>query len=463
MLPGSRSLAFAAGDASNLVLRAAAKKPAAAAPAPVAAAPAPAASTEPEEDDAAYQCPLTGKRFKSKGAYESYVASKKYKALAAKAAAENKNKPALAAQTSAAAPSADDSAPRRKVCYMHPDGSTSTSVSAANDAPTIADGSGSSNGDSDEDEDDDAGWEDVEWEPRYNESLFDGHSSASFAANVGYMRSTHNFYVPEEAALIDAKGLFSYLQEKIYRRHTCIYCHRRFRTLEAVRTHMEAKSHCKLGFDCDESVAELAPFYNLHESWWARRAEVGTIDGLGELVLKGGRRLGHRSLLYAYRQKQQVADTRLSVLAARRSLHARRELHAAMHNPRHTARRAEELGSSSALAMAHGQIAMKVALRAEERKRHQLLTRSFALSGGTSKALAANYVHKADFADNKHTRALQHHGYGGFGGGAHFTMSGSRQFHKGNKVKGLVLRKVTAAKTKQGAAKAANSSKAKGS
>ena len=34
-------------------------------------------------------------------------------------------------------------------------------------------------------------------------------------------------------------------------------------------------------------------------------------------------------------------------------------------------------------------------------------------------------------------------------------MSGSRQFHKGVRLKGLVQRKVTAAKTRQGAAKAA--------
>ena len=52
-------------------------------------------------------------------------------------------------------------------------------------------------------------------------------------------------------------------------------------------------------------------------------------------------------------------------------------------------------------------------------------------------------------------RALQHHGYGGFGGGAHFTMSGSRQFHKGVRVAGLVQRKAGAAKSRQAAARQA--------
>ena len=45
-----------------------------------------------------------------------------------------------------------------------------------------------------------------------------------------------------------------------------------------------------------------------------------------------------------------------------------------------------------------------------------------------------------------HARALQHHGYGGYGGGAHFTMSGSRPFHKGVRIKGLVQRKAGKAK-----------------
>jgi hypothetical protein len=53
---------------------------------------------------------------------------------------------------------------------------------------------------------------------------------------------------------------------------------------------------------------------------------------------------------------------------------------------------------------------------------------------------------KEDCADNEHARALQHHGYGGYGGGAHFTMSGSRQFHKGVRIKGIAQRKAGKAK-----------------
>ena len=61
----------------------------------------------------------------------------------------------------------------------------------------------------------------------------------------------------------------------------------------------------------------------------------------------------------------------------------------------------------------------------------------------------------ARLAPARGPRALQHHGYGGFGGGAHFTMSGSRAFHKGNKIKGLVQRKAGGTKTKAAQAAAA--------
>merc|ERR1719265_1008730 len=59
------------------------------------------------------------------------------------------------------------------------------------------------------------------------------------------------------------------------------------------------------------------------------------------------------------------------------------------------------------------------------------------------------------FAENKGMRALVHHGYGNGGGGAHYTMAGSKQYNKGNKVKGVVLRhsrqgaKLQAARNKQ--------------
>ena len=109
-------------------------------------------------------------------------------------------------------------------------------------------------------------------------------------------------------------------------------------------------------------------------------------------------------------------------------------------------RRAEHV---RALQASSTRLARQLALRRATRQTNALLLRSMALADGTSKAIASTYRFKADFADNKHARAIQHHGYGGFGGGAHFTMSGSRQFHKGVKLKGIIQRKAGKAKAAQ--------------
>jgi hypothetical protein len=196
---------------------------------------------------------------------------------------------------------------------------------------------------------------------------------------------------------------------------------------------------------------------------WLRPAR-GVIDGLGELVLPSGRTLGHRSLRSIYRQHQKSDDTRVSVAALRQHAYATRRVRllARMRTGGGAHNRARPADPTQ-LATAHGALASALAMRAADGKRHQLLLASFSVAKGTSKALAANYVHKASFADNKHARAIQHHGYGSFGGGAHYTMAGSRQFQRGVRVKGVVSRhsvqgaRVGAARRAKAAAKGSSS------
>lgn len=310
-------------------------------------------------------------------------------------------------------------------------------------------------------------------EPRFNESLFDGLTSDGFEANAAYMRQACGFVVPELECLHDARGLFAFLQHKVVVRNACLRCHRIFCSVEACRSHMAAKAHQRLNWEDEITLLELAPFYDLQRSasslarcvctsaarlstplaplphhalvLWNTlvRRRVGYIDGLGELVLPSGRSLGHRTLHRVYRQRHKTEDTRVSVVAARANAQAnwrtrlgrRGGTAALLKTPGVAAGRGR-----GALAMAHGALEARLALRAEARKRHRLLLASFAYAKGTSKALASGYVHKADFADNKHARALTHHGYGGGGGGAHYTMAGSKQFQKGVRVKGVVSR-----------------------
>ena len=442
MLPGSRPLSWATPPPA--ILRAPVVKPRPAAAAAPAAAPAAASSSE-DDEEATFVCAYTKKTFKSRGAYESYTASKKYKALAAKAAVDATR----ASERSQQLPAAEVVGAGRY------EAAGQSSSSAANaEAPQICadeheaveanerareelDGLIEDCSDSDGSED---GWVDVDepWVPRWGESLFDGHVSATLEENMRYMRSAYGFSLPEEEALINASGLFAFLQQRVCLHHTCVLCARRFRTLDACREHMVAKAHCRLDLECEETLAELAPFYDLERSWLARRWRVGYVDGLGELVLPRGRRLGHRSLQRLYAQRGHVDDMRLSVRAARHDMQARMRTRMMGFHGRATRPRRDAHGNT--IAQSHAGLSAAVALREEAKRRHGVLVSSFAFAKGTSKALASSYVHKADFADNKHARAITHHGYGGFGGGAHYTMAGSKQFQKGVRVKGVVSR-----------------------
>lgn len=62
-------------------------------------------------------------------------------------------------------------------------------------------------------------------------------------------------------------------------------------------------------------------------------------------------------------------------------------------------------------------------------------------------------MHKRKEADNKRARANIHHG------NAHYNFSGSKQFQKGNKVKGIVQRKAKGGGKQAAAAKAAKGKK----
>eukprot|EP00747_Dinoflagellata_sp_TGD_P080458 gnl/TRDRNA2_/TRDRNA2_160902_c0_seq1.p1 gnl/TRDRNA2_/TRDRNA2_160902_c0~~gnl/TRDRNA2_/TRDRNA2_160902_c0_seq1.p1 ORF type:complete len:520 (-),score=62.98 gnl/TRDRNA2_/TRDRNA2_160902_c0_seq1:43-1602(-) len=252
--------------------------------------------------------------------------------------------------------------------------------------------------------------DDKPWVPRWNESLFDGHESTSFESNQSYMETAHSFFVPDLTLLVDAKGLFAYLQEKICRYHICIYCNKMFSSVEACRNHMADKAHRKVNFEKDDGAVELAKFYRSETS-------VVEFDGFQsasfldldketpQLVLPNGTRLGHRSLQQFYKQKFRTSENRVA----------------------------------AGMTKSFRDLEKKLAVRAEMKRRNNVLVKSSAFAKGNSKAISSIFSFKAAFADNKARRAVVHH-WGGGGGGSHYHMAGSKQFLKGNKVKGVISR-----------------------
>ncbi|KAF5743396.1 putative transcription factor [Tripterygium wilfordii] len=155
-----------------------------------------------------------------------------------------------------------------------------------------------------------------------------------------HMHKHHGFFIPDVEYLKDPKGLLTFLGLKVRRDLTCLYCNDRcltFNSLEAVRKHMAAKSHCKVHFGDgdDDEEAELEEFYDYSSSYVDEAGQQlvlsddidNTVElghGGAELVITRRsndkattKALGSRGFLRYYRQKPKPAPTnQLAITAA---------------------------------------------------------------------------------------------------------------------------------------------------
>ncbi|XP_021744092.1 cytoplasmic 60S subunit biogenesis factor REI1 homolog 1-like [Chenopodium quinoa] len=159
-----------------------------------------------------------------------------------------------------------------------------------------------------------------------------------------HMHKKHGFFIPDIEYLKDPKGFLTYLGIKVKRDFLCLYCNERcqpFSSLEAVRKHMEAKSHCKVRFGDggDEEEVELEEFYDYSTSFMdvdgkqlvavddgANSVELGS--GGAELIIKSrtdkgasAKTLGSREFLRYYKQNPRPApanDMAISLALAAR-------------------------------------------------------------------------------------------------------------------------------------------------
>ena len=354
-----------------------------------------------KKNAALFVCKHSGKKFKSKATYENHLRSKKYKQLEKKA----QETAAAAAEAEAAAEAALEKHARENPVVE----SCGNERESGNDDPN----------DSDSSEE----WfdDDTPWTPFLKESLFDAHESKSFEANLEYMGKAHSFFVPYESYLVDKEGLFSYLQEKICLYHSCLYCKMAFESLEACQNHMADKSHKKVNFETDYGALELSKFYDFNRGRKSGgvAAAAGPFmsahkDNSGELVLASGVRVGSRSLKRYYKQQYRPTDNRVSVRI----------------NLRIQSEQSRRMGMN---------VSSKIAMRRERNMRNGVLVKSLMYTKGNSKAISSQFVFKQGAADNAQNRAIVHH-WGAGGGGSHYCMAGSKQFQKGNKVKGIVAR-----------------------
>ncbi|XP_057515740.1 cytoplasmic 60S subunit biogenesis factor REI1 homolog 1 [Amaranthus tricolor] len=192
----------------------------------------------------------------------------------------------------------------------------------------------------DDDEDDDDDFEELD--PTC--CIMCDAENGSLESCMVHMHKKHGFFIPDIEYLKDPKGLLTYLGIKVKRDFLCLYCNERchpFSSLEAVRKHMEAKSHCKVryGDGNDDEEVELEEFYDYSSSYMYEDGKqlVAINDGdisveLGhggsELIIKNktnrgvsAKTLGSREFLRYYKQKPRPApdsDKAISIALASR-------------------------------------------------------------------------------------------------------------------------------------------------
>lgn len=163
--------------------------------------------------------------------------------------------------------------------------------------------------------------------------LFCSLTSVSFEANVAHMSFLHSFFIPEREYLIDLPGLIKYLGQKLSIGHCCIACNSdKWRSLQAVRAHMQDRCHCKVAYSLQDDKLELSEYYDFSPSYstpglisagedaneasedeagWETDSEASSLasENMGalhedgyELTLANGSRIGHRGLARYYRQ-----------------------------------------------------------------------------------------------------------------------------------------------------------------
>lgn len=120
--------------------------------------------------------------------------------------------------------------------------------------------------------------------------LFCPHAPFATAQdNVAHMRLAHSFVVPEQEYLVDLEGLLRRLGEEVGTWNVCVCCGKGYggmielgkeegqsdeelrkkasKGVEAVRAHMQSKSHCRIKYDTEEEQLNIADFYDFRPSY----------------------------------------------------------------------------------------------------------------------------------------------------------------------------------------------------
>ena len=90
--------------------------------------------------------------------------------------------------------------------------------------------------------------------------LFCNKPSIGIKASLDHMHKKHSFAILDLDCLISLKALLYYISEKIHTNNSCLFCHKYFKSAEAVQSHMTDVSHCYM--NSDDFEVEYISFYD---------------------------------------------------------------------------------------------------------------------------------------------------------------------------------------------------------
>lgn len=197
--------------------------------------------------------------------------------------------------------------------------------------------------------------------------------NAEMELNIRHMFRAHGLYIPERTYLSNARGLLTFLADRIFSGLECIVCGFEGSSIESTRQHIESKGHARVPYESKEEKAIVSEFYEFYVEGDKRRTStkkvaflhnessvgseeessrqhddgslitdedsdddekipqdinanytIAQIDESGkELILPTGSRLGHRSMMIRHHRQgpaRDLADSTKTVAVADRRL-----------------------------------------------------------------------------------------------------------------------------------------------
>ena len=129
-----------------------------------------------------------------------------------------------------------------------------------------------------------------------NRCLFCNYDSPNLKLGVMHMSKYHGMFIPEQHYLTDLEGLITWLHDKIFDFHECLYCHKSKGSAEGIQTHMRDKGHCMIAFESEEDMVEVGQYYDFRSTYSDEEDSDEDMDDISEEP-HGGVRVDPRKVL----------------------------------------------------------------------------------------------------------------------------------------------------------------------